>query len=532
MEHTHQPFRLPDIRNLVPEKLKPFVVLAFVLVYQLSGGVYFAAVSQISGSLALMQQDVMMAGYASLVGLSLTFAVVFRLKFAVTTKTSLLITASALIACNLVVIHTHSVPVLVAVSFVSGFFRMWGTFACNTTIQLWVTPKRDMAVWFVFIGLLVQSAIQLSGIFSLYSVILSKWQNAHWIIVGLLLFVVLGTLLLFKQFRFMKRLPLYGIDWTGMALWATTLLSIIFVLNYGDHYDWFQSVYIRVGALFAAVSLALNLWRASFIRHPYIALSTWKIRKVWLTFLLYILLNILLSPAHLLEHLLTDVILGYDSWHSASLNWVLILGTGIGVFITYVLFAKRRFTYKVMTLIGFSFAVAYLVSMYLLVDAQLPKELLAVPLLLRGAGYVIISITFLMALSGINFNVFPQTLTIQGFASACLGALFGSTLLHHFFNIALKKNVLQLSAHFDSAQNYLVNMPQGQLYGALQKQALLVSMKELYGWLCLLGLFSLLAFLLKESSLRSYALHPRFSNIRNSIKRQLQSDKSDDERHQ
>lgn len=402
---------------------------------------------------------------------------------------------------------------------------MWGTFACNTTIQLLITPKRDMAVWFVYIYLLVQSSIQLSGIFTIYTAFLSTWEYMHWMIVGLFLLVTVMTLGLFKRFHFMKPLPLYGIDWTGIVLWATTLLSFIFVLNYGEHYDWFHSIYIRTGLVFGLVSLGLNIWRATFIRHPLIELKAWKIRNVWLTFLLYILVDVLLSPSHLFEHIYTEAILGYDSMHLATLNWVIVLGTACGAFIAFHLFAIKKWKYKTMTLIAFGFIAAHLVSMYFIIDYNIPKGLLAIPLFLRGVGYVIIAITFITALSGINFFVFPQTLTIQAFMSACLGALLGSTVLHHVFNITTKKNFMLLSSNLDSVNQRIRYIPKGELFGALQQQSIMISMKELYGWLCILSLLSLLAFLFRESSMRPKALHPKFKTIRKSIKHQLKMDR-------
>ncbi len=45
-----------------------FFVCFFAVTFQFSGGIYLASVSQMVGSLALMQEDIMMAGYASFVG--------------------------------------------------------------------------------------------------------------------------------------------------------------------------------------------------------------------------------------------------------------------------------------------------------------------------------------------------------------------------------------------------------------------------------------------------------------------------------
>ena len=79
--HATAPFSIPAIRSFVPEKVKPWIIICFVAIFQLSGGVYLAAISQMVGSTTLMQEDIMMAGYASMVGMALTFTVMFRLKF-------------------------------------------------------------------------------------------------------------------------------------------------------------------------------------------------------------------------------------------------------------------------------------------------------------------------------------------------------------------------------------------------------------------------------------------------------------------
>ena len=128
-----------------------------------------------------------MAGYASLVGMALFFAIMFRLKWAVRPKTALGSCISVLIAANLICMHTASVPVLVGVSLVAGFFRMWAIYECNSTIQLWITPKRDMSIWFCYIYLMVNGTIQLTGIAALSLSVWASWHYMYWLIIGALL---------------------------------------------------------------------------------------------------------------------------------------------------------------------------------------------------------------------------------------------------------------------------------------------------------------------------------------------------------
>ena len=524
--HETGSFSIPSIRSFIPEKIKPWIIIAFVIIFQLSGGVYLAAVSEMVGSLALMQEDIMMAGYASMVGMGLTFTIMFRLKFRFSSKVGLITCAAALIICNLICMHTTSVPVLVAVCFIAGVFRMWATFECNSTIQLWLTPKRDLSIFFCYIYLLVNSCIQFTGLATIYTSHFAKWEYMHWLVIGLLAIVMFVTTIAFRTYRSMKKLPLFGIDWLGALLWGGTILCIIFVCVYGEHYDWYGSVYICMASIAGTVMLLLNLWRASFIRHPFIELKTWTFPMVYMTFFLYILIDLLLAPSHLLEHIYLENILGYDHLHTISLNWVVLVGIITGALFTYHTFALRKWRYKTMTVIAFGAVLGYLMIFYFTMDFNQSKASLMLPVFLRSFGYVIIAITFLTALSRVPFHQFFQAITIQSFVSAGFGGVLGTAILGRLLNWATKKNAMLLGTNLDHVNPLANNLPVGQLYGALYEQALMVSMKELFGWLSLLGIFCLLLFLTKESSISpKAAFHPTYRRIRRFVKHQLRTDK-------
>ena len=70
-------FDIPDVPTFIPRRLKPYLFIFFVLIIQFSSGVYLAAASDMVGTTALMQEDILMAGYASLIGLATNFAVMF-----------------------------------------------------------------------------------------------------------------------------------------------------------------------------------------------------------------------------------------------------------------------------------------------------------------------------------------------------------------------------------------------------------------------------------------------------------------------
>ncbi|MDE6239591.1 MAG: hypothetical protein K2M54_06325, partial [Muribaculaceae bacterium] len=62
------------------------------------------------------------------------------------------------------------------------------------------------------------------------------------------------------------------------------------------------------------------------------------------------------------------------------------------------------------------------------------------------------------------------------------------------------------------------HIPLGNLYGSVQIQALVVSMKEIYGWLLIVGIISLLFILVSYGPIRPWAIFPKWRTIRRIIK--------------
>lgn len=491
--HGPQQFAIPQMRDFVPKVIRPWLVIGIVLIFQLSGSVYLGAVNEMSCSLALMQEDILMAGNASMIGLALCFAIMLRLKFRLPSKPTFVICAVSLIAANLICMYTDSVPVLVGVSFIAGFIRMWATFECNSTIQLWLTPKRDLSIFFCYIYLLVNGVIQLSGITTIYASHWANWAYMHWMAIAALGFVIIAVCVLYKNIRVAPYVPLYGIDWLGAILWAVTMLSVQFVCIYGDFYDWWNSDEICVGSFVGLTSLGLNLWRASFVRHPYINLRIFRYTIVWITMILYFIIDILLAPSHFIEHAFMEEILGYDALHTISLNWVSLLGTVVAAFFTWRTFALRKWRYKDMSIIALVSITLYLVIMYTSLDYDIPKQALILPIFLRSFGYVIFAIILLAALTRISFDIFFHSVSFQGFISAGIGGLVGTSIVERIFSCIMERNTMLLSADLDNVNSATSQIPLELLYQSLMKHSMIVSIKELYGWL-IFGSIALLAF--------------------------------------
>ena len=522
MGHHHdpnQPFSIPQIR-FIPEKVKPWLLILFIIVFNCTGGVYLAAVSDMVGSTQLLQEDIMMAGYASLVGMALYFAIMFRTKWAVRPKTALGSCILVLIAANLICMHTGSVPVLVGVSLIAGFFRMWAIYECNSTIQLWITPKRDMSVWFCYIYLMVNSTIQLTGIAALSFSVWASWHYMYWFIIGALLVMYLIVLICYKGISIMPRLPLYGIDWVGMLLWGATAMSILFVCIYGEHYDWWQSEYVWFATILAVVTFSMNWWRSTYLRHPYIGFNIFKFPLVLTCVAIILVMDLLLAPSHIFEHALMEDVLGYDHLNTLTLNWVAIIGTVFGVIFTWQTFARRKWTYQRMLVIGFSCFAFYLAYFYFRIDYNLPKEALYLPVFLRSAGYVIIAVLMLTANARLPFPyTFLHGLSFQNMFSAALAGPIGNAIVGRALKVVMTRNSMLLGENMDNVELSAMHANFGELYGMVQVQSLLESMKEIYGWLLFIAILCLVVLMMRYSGIRPVKLiEPTYRTIYNILR--------------
>lgn len=515
------PFDIPDVPDFVPRRLKPWLFIFFVLIIQFSGGVYLAAASDMVGATALMQEDILMAGYASLVGLAINFAVMFRIKFRFSNRVQLLVCCMVLIAANVICAHTASVPVLVATCFVAGWFRMQATFACNSTIQLWLTPVRDMSVFFCYVYIVVDGVIQLSGIAAVYTAFLSQWEYMHWTMVGLLVLMMVMVLILVRPVRNPMFIPLLGIDWIGSLLWAGFMLCFTYVCVYGNFHDWWESAEICRATALGLVCMALNLWRASFLHHPYVSFMAMRNRNVVTATCVYLVFFTLMATEHVFEHSYAASVLGFDETNLIDLNWYVFAGIVVGCGFTYVTFALRKWRYKTMTAIGFLLAACYLAYFYFLIDYGVEKEMLFLPLFFRGAASVIISIVFLTSIvqSGLPFQVFPQALTVNGFTGAVMGAVFGPAVIGEVLRRVMARNAALLGSALTDVSPDAVHAPLGQLYGMVQVQALVVSMKEIYGWLLMIAVVALVVILAGYSPVRPYAIFPKWKTVRRVLRR-------------
>lgn len=238
--------------------------------------------------------------------------------------------------------------------------------------------------------------------------------------------------------------------------------------------------------------------------------------------LLYLAFFTLLGTEHVLEGAYAGTALGFDSTNLIDLNWYVFAGTVVGIGLTYWLFCMRRWRYKSMVAISFGCLALYQGWFYFMTDYNVEKEMLFGPLFIRGVGSVMISIVLLTSIvqSGLPFMAFPQALVINGFMGAVCGAALGPAVIGELFSRITARNFALLSSGVTDTSMTRIFPPDGiaarfgDIFGMTRLQAMMVSIKEIYGLLLILCILCIVIIALSYSRMRPWAIFPKWRTIR------------------
>lgn len=480
--------RILYFKDYLPTSVCIAMSMFFAMVFQFNGGVFLPAATQMSSALGCIQEDVNMAGYASFIGMTIIFPILFRLKARFTTRSIFMTVCPILIACNLITMHTENIFLMICVCFVSGFFRMWGTFECFSNIRLSITPSGNFSVFYPVIYIIVLESIQLSGLVTMHLNDWANWQYMHWFVIGMLMIVWVCVMCFTRSVRLMKKMPLYGIDWIGLALWTTMLFAIVFICIYGDFYDWLDSIQIRASIVIAVVALLFNINRMNSIRRPYIDPQVFKYKKFPVILFLFLMLCLFLTTGSVLQNAFMISILKYDTLNAISLNWCVFVGILAGAGIVFLRQAVWKKGYKLLISVGFTLIVVYQYYMYFLIYPDLNIESLYIPNFLKGIGHGILYIALTIYVAKhIPFKHFFQSLCVLSFIRTSIATPLGSAILNRWMKHLQLDNWALLSRNMDDLTEWMPNASILQLYNEVNTQTMLTSLKELFGWVCIIG---------------------------------------------
>lgn len=491
-------FAMPMYHEWVPQWVRPWIYVVLAFCFQFSNGMYLGAMNNVVGEWGVMREDVQMCLYATLCGMAFYFPVLFRMKFRFSNKLLLMASAAVILLCQWLATLQLPLPLLWGVCVLCGMAKIQGTFECMSTIQLWMTPKRDFAVFFPLLHIILLTSIEYTGYLAAWFAHESHWVHMHWFVMGLMLLVLLVQAALTRPFHAMPRIiPLKGIDWLGGLLWMAFTLQVTCLLNYGDWLDWWKSADFRLLTGTSLLTLAFSLHRMWHRPMPFFEPAMWRYRYVVPVILLIGVVETLFSCEHVLEMVYYEEVMHYaDHTYEALNQWSL---PGIWAGCLFALGWLKLMRWNVYKLIAFAlfFFVLYAGGFYFLVDSSLAIEQLRLPLVCRGFSYAVLCIAFMWCLHAImSFEHFFQALSVFNVLHMLLGGLLGAALHAFGMKYYVADGFARYSQYVDSVRFSASNRHFGQLMEQLVEGLLAQSVKILFGWTLLAGLFFALLMLL------------------------------------
>ncbi len=480
-------------KEWIPKWVGFGLALFFAFVFQFSGGIYLAASTEMVGDLGLMREDIAMIGAAAMVGMSLIFPMLFRLKFRYMSRNMLLIIIPVIILCNIITMSTSSRVILLITSFIAGTFRMWGTFECFSNMMFTLTPKRDFTIFFPTIYCIILASVQLSGVLNAYISWWFEWRYMHILVIGLLLIVWLCVVLLLRPFRIKPPEKIEHVDWAGWFLWAVFLLSFIYVCEFGEHFDWFDSPIIRTATVICVVSLAWSIKRMFTCKEPFIETRLFKYKNMTIMLVIWVLMCLMMATPTALQNLYTGSILGFDRLNSVRLNWWSLVGVLLGSVLAYIWCHRMHGSTKTALIFSFATTLLYQVIMYFVIDPNMNIEYLFIPMMLEYAGYTVIySALTIYAERIVPFQHFFQMLAVFGFVRSAAGSPLATAIYGRVLNKILPRNFAMITSGMDAVNPDIAGIPVGALYADAMTQSMLASIKEIYGWVSICGIILLI----------------------------------------
>lgn len=478
-------FMMPMFRPWVPRRIQPWIYVLTVFCVQFSSGMYLGALDSIRGTTSFMIEDLLMLLYAGLAGMAIYFPMLFRMKFRFTNQQLLCGAAIVIAVCNLITIHSTSMPLLMVVCFVAGMAKLQGTFECMSNIQLWITPRRDFAVFFPVLHIVLLTAIEGSGFVAAWFAHHFTWQMMHLFTVGTMSFILLTQLTLCRPFCPMpQRMPLKGIDFLSGLLISLLMLVVSYILIYGDYRMWMENRNLRLLLGVAFLLGALVMHRLTHVSNPYVSLRIFTYRNVVPILIVTAIGELLLGCEHTLEEIWYEEVVGLEELTKERQFLWALPGVYVGVAIDLLWLKVMKWRVWKLLGIGFGCILGYALIMYLTLDVNAPLRQWQLAIALRGCAYAILAATLMWSLDEsipdleqffmglFVFNIFHMYL------AGAAGYGIYTTLFSHYLNDDIARYGSQLTLTHLDPRHFDLGRFMGQHY---LHSMMSVALKQVYG---------------------------------------------------
>jgi hypothetical protein len=512
MKPNNQHFRAWVPRWLV------FVTAIIVLIpVLLINGAYTGSNVDVSSFLGVMSEDISMAYFAASAGMAMAHPVIPIVKPVATTKTIILIVLFCQLILSWICAVTSYIEIIIVCSFFIGYFKAFTMIEIISIIMPFLSPSNTRNEFYSKFYPITITTAQLSMVLTAELAYRYQWQYMYYFMIALLLVAMLMVVICMAFGRRLIRIPLQDIDWYSFIQCSVAFMALLYILIYGKIEDWFASKNIIIASILAPVLGWMFVRRQLLAKgKPFLDFSVLKNRNSTVAHLFSFIMAFFASFSVLTTAYVNSV-LRLDSTKSNELYLYMLPGIILGGFICYY-FYKKKVRMAWLIFIGFSCFTLAIGLLYFEIKPTGLYEDLFIPMFLKGLGMLVLFIALAVYMvKGLK----PQQMIYNAFfmigCRSALAPALGSCILSNWLYRLQQQNIVRLSDSVDKLnlmatsqynqayKGYLNNglsienaqsMAINTLYSKVQIQAVTISIKEILGYMLIIGIILLVIVIL------------------------------------
>ena len=154
---TQTPLNVP-IRPWVPRWLGIVTAFTVMLPIILINGAYTGTITEVSGTLGVLSEDISMAYYATSAGMAVAYPLIPKVRPVVTTKTILLIDLLLQVILSFICAQVNQMDIIIVCSFFIGFLKGFAMLEIILMIRPLFSPQNVRSEFYAYFYPIVFSA--------------------------------------------------------------------------------------------------------------------------------------------------------------------------------------------------------------------------------------------------------------------------------------------------------------------------------------------------------------------------------------
>jgi len=474
----------------VPVYVRLPVLFILLLVILTANGVFLGNITDMYNSFGEYAEPYTQASNALYIGMGLGLMVESRLKQRFSSKSLLLYGLSMMFIFNAICATTEDTSVMIAACFLLGFTKITALVEVYIVWTFIWSKQGNRARFYPFVY-----GTALAGLYFVTWLTTSmayhfNWRYAYIIVLISISGCLMLTMIFVESHPLKKRIPLYQVDWIGLALLASVMMLFDYAVVYAKVEDWLESKKIILFLFATVIALLFFIKRQLSIKRPLFDLRLFQVSSFRIGLCYFFLLGIFV-PSTFQSVFITGV-LHFESIRNAEVNLYLIPGVAVGSVVCYFWYLKNLDP-EPLIFIGFLSFVLYHIIMYNSFATDFKMEDFLLPSILKGFAMAVLYIA--IGLYTTNKLALVSVVSAAGMM-ILIRSFVGSGTFAAFYNYML---YAQRNRHFaklssmTEAGDFLTRQ-QGttaEFYKNLQLQSILTASKEISAYIIISGLLLL-----------------------------------------